>query len=166
MTQQMTAAQQAEYLHLCYSRVDGLWFLKVEEQLGFDAALELDVAVWQVLPKLQARALKRLLGLNDGREALRLALQEKLTLDGFAFTLADTADGLCLTVQACPWLALLQKSGREHVADRIGNAICTTEYGVFAREFGLRLQENSARLCGGGDACTFIFAPAERTTDA
>lgn len=166
MTQQLTAARQAEYLHLCYSRVDGLWFLKVEEKFGFDAALALDVAVWQVLPKLQARALKRLLGLGDGRDALRTALQEKLALDGFACTLTDTADGLCLTVQACPWLALLQKSGRAQVADRIGNAICTTEYGAFAREFGLRLQENSARLCGGSDVCTFMFAPAERTTDA
>ena len=46
------------YLLRSCAAVNGLWFMKVEEKYGFDAALDLDAAVWAVMPKIQARQLK------------------------------------------------------------------------------------------------------------
>jgi hypothetical protein len=34
--------QIAEYMHRCYTAVDGLWFTKLEEKSGFDTALDID----------------------------------------------------------------------------------------------------------------------------
>ena len=49
----MTRAEQVvEYLRRSYQAVDGLWFMKVEEALGFEAALEADRRVWEILAKI------------------------------------------------------------------------------------------------------------------
>ena len=54
----LTQEEIIEYLYQCYVKADGLWFVKVEEQFGFDKALEIDAEVWKIIPKIQARILK------------------------------------------------------------------------------------------------------------
>jgi len=54
----LTQGEVSKYLYQSYSKVDGLWFMKVEEQFGFEKALEIDTGVWKILPKIQARYLK------------------------------------------------------------------------------------------------------------
>ncbi|NLE90228.1 MAG: hypothetical protein GX602_04765, partial [Dehalococcoidales bacterium] len=56
--EELSDRQISQYLQRSYEAVDGLWFMKVEEKLGFDTALEIDGEVWKVLPKIQARMLK------------------------------------------------------------------------------------------------------------
>jgi hypothetical protein len=79
----LTQEQKTEYFRRSYTAVDGLWFMKVEESLGFDEALRLDEAVWKVLPKIQARALKGMMHLEGGLEGLAQALSARLALEGF-----------------------------------------------------------------------------------
>ena len=56
-------------------RVDGLYFLGIEEKFGTDAATEIDTNCWKVLGKLEARELKTLLGIEEnGIPALLHAL--------------------------------------------------------------------------------------------
>ena len=54
----LTDKEIAEYLHRCYTAVDGLMFVKVEEKYGFDVAPNIDEEVWKVMPKIQSRFLK------------------------------------------------------------------------------------------------------------
>ena len=54
----LTDKETAEYLYRCYTAVDGLWFVKVEEKYGFDSALDIDKEVWKIMPKIQSRFLK------------------------------------------------------------------------------------------------------------
>jgi len=53
-----------------YSRnwltVDGLWFSGVEERYGLDAAMELDIRMWQIGSKIEAKRIKRQLSLKGG----------------------------------------------------------------------------------------------------
>ena len=56
---------KAEYYHRCYKAVDGLWFVKTEQMYDFDSALEIDQEVWNIMPKIQARFLKKKLGGNS-----------------------------------------------------------------------------------------------------
>ena len=70
---ELTDEQRADYFRRSYTAADGLWFMMVEEKYGFDAALKLDEAVWKVLPKIQARALKSMMKLNSGLEGLQEA---------------------------------------------------------------------------------------------
>jgi len=46
-------------------RVDGLYFLGIEEKFGTEAATTIDKNCWSILAKLEARALKELLELKD-----------------------------------------------------------------------------------------------------
>jgi len=45
-------------------RVDGLYFLGIEEKFGTEAATQIDTDCWKVLGKLEARELKNLLGIK------------------------------------------------------------------------------------------------------
>ncbi len=154
--------QKAEYFHRSYAAVDGLWFMKMEERHGFDAALDVDNEVWKVMPKIQARKLKSLTGLESGIAALFECFTTKLTIESFDFQASRDADGgFSVSAARCPWVDLLTKSGREHLAGKIGHRICDTEYSVWAKEFGPGIAvEFSDRICDGCLRCVVRFKPA------
>ena len=108
----LTDEQKTEYFRRSYTAVDGLWFMKVEERLGFDEALRLDEAVWKVLPKIQARALKGMMHLPGGLEGLEQALSARLALEGFEYEIEPRSEGFAVIVKRCPWHDLMIKSGR------------------------------------------------------
>ena len=57
-------------------RVDGLYFLGIEEKFGTEAATQIDTDCWKVLGKLEARELKTLLKLEKNDiPSLMFALQ-------------------------------------------------------------------------------------------
>ena len=60
---ELTEEQKTEYFRRSYTAADGLWFMMVEERLGFEQALQIDEAVWKVLPKIQARTMKGMMHL-------------------------------------------------------------------------------------------------------
>lgn len=153
--------QVAEFFHRSYTTVDGLWFVKLEEKYGFGAALEIDNEVWKVLPKIQARMLKTIGGMDNSMDALAECLATKLTLDGFQFNVEKNEGNRCfrVVIDVCPWHNLMLKSGRESLSGKVGDTICNTEYAVWASEFGsdifFELQE---QICGGDGSCTLQFA--------
>jgi hypothetical protein len=176
----LTGDQIREYLVRSYTAVDGLWFMKVEEKLGFDKALEIDTLVWEVMPKIQARQLKSFFGVGSGLDALRLCYSEKLILDGFDFQILSSSpspsqvqlgkemDGTkgeemecTIRVAFCPWHDRLVRSKRAHLAAAIGKRICAAEYSAWAREFGCRFEfGEEGRLCEGSSACVLKFQSA------
>jgi len=154
------ADQVRDYFHRCFTAVDGLWFVKVEERFGFETALDIDEQVWRVLPKIQARKFKELTGFGDGFEAFGRCFLTKLELDGFQFRAEGSADGRELTVrlERCPWLAALRKAGREHLGATIAERICRNEYGGWAKEFGGTICFSlEAKRCAGDDCCRLHF---------
>ncbi len=155
----LTPQQTADYLHRSYAAVDGLWFMKVEQVLGFDKTLDIDAEVWKVMPKIQARKLKELAGHSFGLDALFQCFSCKLTLDGFTFSARrPTSDCIEFLVQSCPWIRLLAKANRQHLAQTIGTRICDTEYAVWAGEFGPGISvEFPCRICSGCQQCTIRF---------
>lgn len=157
---ELTDRQIAAYFQRSYTAVDGLWFMKLEEKTDFDTALEVDAAVWKVMPKIQARKLKELTGLAAGLDALRQCFVSKLRIEGYAFEVADRPDGpgFEIAIARCPWVDLLVKSGRQHLADKVGRTICTTEHSVWASEFGKNIRfEFGQRLCAGCSTCVPRF---------
>lgn len=149
--------QRAEYFHRSYAAVDGLWFMKVEERYGFDVALEIDEEVWRVLPKIQARAIKSILNLGSGRDALLPGLAARLALEGFEFEAQMEERGFRIAISRCPWHDLMIKSGREHLSERVGSVICPTENAVWAAEFGGMNFELESQICRGSATCSLRF---------
>jgi len=149
-----------EYLHRSYTAVDGLWFMKIEEESGFDKALEIDTKVWQIIPKIQSRFLKSKTGHSEGLLGLLVCFKIKLKLDGFEFRIRNNIKNhnIEFNISKCPWYDLLVKSDRADISEKIGSKICRTEYSVWANEFGNNIEfELPEQLCNGGTNCRLFF---------
>ena len=156
---ELSDADKILYFQRSYVAVDGLWFMKVEDTRGFEEALDRDCAVWGVMPKIQARALKSMIGVDRGLDALRQCLSAKFKAEGFQFTSSDLGDkGIAFTISVCPWYDTLVKAGRSQLAAKVGESVCTTEYTVWANEFGKSIRFRMGdRLCNGEQCCCLSF---------
>lgn len=151
---------RAEYFKKSYFACDGLWFVKAEERQGFDEALALDEEVWTVLPKLQARKARELLKLGDGVDDLVAALAFKCDVEGYDAVVEPADGGVAVGISSCPWMEILRKSDRLHVAEKMGGIICTVDFAGWAREFlGEVDVELSGQLCGGEGPCRLLLRP-------
>jgi len=160
MVMELNDKQIAEFYYRSYTAVDGLWFMKVEEKYGFDAALEVDNEVWKVLPKIQARMLKSIGKMETGMEALFECFTTKLTLDGFTFKAEKSKhdSGFRIIIDGCPWYDVMVKSGRENLSEKVGTRICNTEYSVWASEFDDNISfELQCQICKGSESCILQF---------
>jgi len=165
----LTDEQKAEYFRRSYTAVDGLWFMKVEEKLGFAAALRLDEAVWKVLPKIQARTMKSMMHLEGGLPGLQQALSARLAMEGFDYEMENREDGFAVIVKRCPWHDLMIKSGRGKLSEQVSDLICRVENSVWASEFsggkgeagvgeGREIGfEREERICQGEGRCVLRF---------
>lgn len=132
--------------------------MKVEDAFGFDKALDIDEAVWRVMPKIQARQMKQFLDRGGGLVALRECFEAKLSLDGFEFTTVPGNTSFEITVARCPWYDKLVKSNRTHLAHEISSRICNAEYSGWAEEFGCSFAPmGEDRICTGCPTCTIQF---------
>jgi hypothetical protein len=154
----LTDRQIAEYFKRSYMAVDGLWFVKLEERLGFDTALDLDDIVWQIMPKIQSRKLKSLIPLKDGLDGLHEGFTTKLNLEGYEFQTQKTEPGFEVHVTRCPWYDIIVNAGRRHLAEKISTRICTADATGWAKEFGKDITfEHSGQICKGNDCCRLCF---------
>ncbi len=149
----------AQYLSRSYHAVDGLWFVKVEERLGFDAALEIDGEVWGILAKIQAREARKALAANgNSPEELQRCFALKLTADGHQFTSRLEGEDVVFEITRCEWLELLRKSGREELAAKVAERVCPTEGWAWCREFGEKYEfAMPCVMCLGGGPCVMRF---------
>jgi len=149
----------SEYFKKCFIAVDGLWFMMLEKADSFDKALEIDRRVWEVLPKIQARKIKELLGAKAATvDDLVNALKFKLDTEDFVSEFRREGSQINIIIRKCHWFTLLKQSNREYLAEKIGSAICSVEYGVFAREFMKDVGfEITSRRCSGDEFCSFVF---------
>ena len=151
---------EVEYLRRCFKSVDGLWFVKVEETHGFDAALDLDQQVWEVMGKIQVRGARKILeATSDDLGSMARCLQLKFQAENYQAEVKQTdSSSIEVTISGCPWLEALKKSNRTHLALPIAERICVAEYTAWANEFGKTLLYNPCEsACGSGEHCKIRF---------
>jgi predicted ArsR family transcriptional regulator len=155
----LTDKQIIEFFHRSYTSVDGLWFMKVEEQYGFDNALRIDDKVWEIMPKIQARMLKSMVDSKDEFEALLECLTTRLSLEGFSFDIKHNTDNsFSIVINNCPWHNLMVKSKRENLSGEVGSFVCNSEYKVWAKEFGANITfKLGEQICTGSKSCILHF---------
>lgn len=160
MREEFDQSSVVEFLRRSYFVVDGLWFVKTEQAHGFEHAMDVDEAVWEVMAKVQARKAKALLGIEQGDLSdLFRAFQLKLTAEGHEFD-AEIADGEArLIIRRCPWFDILRSSNRTHIAEVIADRICAREYAGWTQEFKSGIDiEFEHRLCVENcDTCSIVF---------
>ena len=162
-TQGASAMEQKiinEYLKRSYFALDGLWFMMIEEEFSFSKALELDEKVWRVLPKIQARKVKELLGMEGtGLADFLRAIKVKLEAEEYDYEeMKPGVNHARIIIRKCPWYAILKKVNREHLEPKIADAICSLEFRVWLREFGEHLSFSmESRQCKDGFVCFLDF---------
>lgn len=158
---ELSESQIADYFRRSYTAADGLWFLKVEEKYGFQTALQMDEEVWKVLPKIQARMIKDMVGLESGIDDLFRSVAVRLRLEGFSFK-GEREDGsFSIFVSRCPWHDLMKSSGREHLSGQVGEIICQVENSAWAKEFGDIVFQRTSQICRGDEMCLLRFTEAQ-----
>ena len=158
---QLNDKQITEYLHRCYTTVDGLWFMKLEEKYGFDTALEINNEVWKVMPKIQARMIKSMVNLGNGIEALWDCLTFKMMVDGYKFKTEEIENprGFRIIIEKCPWFDLVVKAEREHLAEKWGTTVCPNYHSAWASEFSDDIKfELQHRMCKDSEHCLLQFS--------
>lgn len=157
----------ADYLRRSYHALDGLWFMMVEEAGGFEHALSLDARVWAVLAKVQARKAREVTGgAGSAPEDLRRCFGLKLAADGHRFDCQVEDDAVRFVIHGCPWLELLMKSDRRHLAERVAQAICPTEGRVWCAEFGGEYDYLMPQMaCRGDGRCVMEFRRCQPLPD-
>lgn len=159
-TAESKGEEAVEYLRRSFTAVDGLWFVKVEEAFGFEQAMDLDRDVWEVTGKIQARTARRLAAEGAaGLEGLAKSLRLKFSAEGYGVTMEEFDSGaLTVRIENCPWLEILQRAERMHMAETIAKKICTADFGAWAREFGVELDfDPQQTLCCGRQSCAIRF---------
>ncbi len=122
--------------------LDGLWFIELEKQFGFERALELDKAVWKVFAQKEAQRLIKFLtekGAITKSDGPIKILEKILPISIFNKTLkfrieSNGKDELEFFVIDCKTLAGMKKIGRP---EQQANTVCFdmgfTYYNYFAK---------------------------------
>ncbi|MEA3558077.1 MAG: DUF6125 family protein [Candidatus Thermoplasmatota archaeon] len=121
--------------------VDGLYYLGIEERFGTEAATEIDTFVWKVMGKIEARKLRRLLGLGDDIDSMVRGLK----FSGWAMDLEDkeweeTENGMILRNVKC-------RVQDTRVRDGQGVFPCKKVRFGFLKEFARQFNENIEVQC-------------------
>ncbi len=149
-----------EMLRRSYFAVDGLWFVMIEEDDGFERAMELDQRVWRVMPKIQARKARELLKVeSDSPAELVRCMELKFTSEGhdYQVTMANLKRAE-IVISNCPWRELLVSSDRAHLGPEIADRICALEAATWAAEFSEQIEgELAEAICRGDERCRFTF---------
>ncbi len=85
-------------------RVDGLYFLGIEDKFGTEAATEIDAGVWQVMAKIEAKCLQRMFpveGEIDIPSIMSLLRKSSWALDQPFKTIRANNKWAVLTVDKC-----------------------------------------------------------------
>ena len=155
----------ADFLRRSYFAVDGLWFVRLEAEHSYNEALKLDEQVWRLMPKIQVKKARSLLSTQGGSltDFIR-CFSLKFTAEGYDYEVNQPAGSeVEVDVSACPWWAILKRSGREAMAKDISDAICRNEFAGFAKEFSEAISfDLEERICTGSRRCLLRFRVKEQ----
>jgi len=96
--------------HTC----DGLWFSGVEERYGTDKALEIDITMWDVSSRLEAKRIKEILAIPDnaGLDAVLKTINFMSWAAKCDYRIERNGDSARLTVVSCPPQEARIKAGK------------------------------------------------------
>jgi len=85
-------------------RVDGLYFLGIEEKFGTEAATEIDAGVWQIMAKIEAKSLRRMFQVDEDAAIptiMNLLRKSSWSLDQPFKTIEVSDNRAVLTIKRC-----------------------------------------------------------------
>jgi len=104
-------------------RVDGLYFLGIEEKFGTEAATEIDAGVWQIMAKIEAESLQRMFQVDENADIpaiMNLLRKSSWALDQPFKTIKINDNSAILSIDRCRTQeARLKKGLREFPCKKV-----------------------------------------------
>jgi len=85
-------------------RVDGLYFLGIDEKFGTEASTEIDAGVWQIMAKIEAKRLRRMFQVGENADIptiMNLLRKSSWALDQPFKTIEISNNRVVLTIDRC-----------------------------------------------------------------
>lgn len=113
-----------QLLEKAFTALDGLWFLGVEEDFGFDVALKVDLYVWRRFGQVLIRRMKKMWNKETLSRKEMLHFLDILYVFGHLKIdrVIEKGNSYTYIVDQCPWWDNLKRSGRDklipcHIVD-------------------------------------------------
>ena len=104
-------------------RVDGLYFLGIEEKFGTEAATEIDAKVWQIMAQIEAKSLRRMFQIGKNADIpaiMNLLRKSSWALDQPFKTLEISDKKAILSIDRCrTQMARLKKGLNEFPCKKV-----------------------------------------------
>jgi len=85
-------------------RVDGLYFLGIEEKFGTESATEIDAGVWEIMAKIEAKSLQKMFQIGENPDIttiIELLKKSSWALDQPFKTIEVSNNQAILTIDKC-----------------------------------------------------------------
>lgn len=139
--------------------LDGLWFIELEKELGFEKTLAIDEKVWKIFPQKEAKRIKSLLGfdkpnIKDIQNALKLAVFNQ----SLQWTLEEISDSpmiIRMRINGCKTLKGMQTVGRtQEQINRVCYEIGIAYFESFLNALSPAVKVNCIHCPGRGEKIT------------
>ena len=162
MELQLTDADKLAYFQQNFFTLDGLWMVVLEEWLGLEKTLKIDMQVWErFFPTVYRRIARYLKITTQTVEDFIKVLGFRWIAEGWGFTIEEVSPKLArvrIEKGGCPYNAALERAQRLDKAPHICNENCERLYQIAVNTFNPAIQMHRTKRQGNGDDwCDFLF---------
>ena len=149
------------YFEKNFRTLDGLWVIETEKELGWDAALKLDIIVWQRLYKIIFRRVIKYLNIM-GNSLIDLIeiLSFVWNCEGNTHEIIQNGDKTAtININKCPYIEAMERNpDRHNRIESICKEMCIPYLQPVIREFNPKIEIKRDKFIGLGDSvCNFIL---------
>jgi len=149
------------YFEKNFRTLDGLWVVETERELGWDAALKLDISVWQKLYKIIFRRVIKYLKIKGNNlEDLVNTLSFVWNCEGNIHNIFQTGDNqFTLSITECPYIEAMERNPERHNRiESICKEMCISYLQPVIKDFNPKIEIERNKFIGLGDSeCDIIL---------
>ena len=149
------------YFEKNFRTLDGLWVIEAEKELGWDAALKLDIIVWQRLYKIIFRRVNKYLNIKGNTiDDLVNILSFIWNCEGNIHDIFQAGvNNFTISIVECPYIAAMERNpDRHNRIESICKEMCIPYLQPVIKEFNPKIEINRDKFMGLGDSvCNIIL---------
>ena len=154
-------ADKLFYFEKNFRTLDGLWVIETERELGWDAALKLDIIVWQKLYRIIFRRVIKYLNIKGNTiDDLVNILSFIWNCEGNIHDIFQTGgNNFTISIVECPYIAAMERNpDRHNRIESICKDMCIPYLQPVIKEFNPKIEITRDKFMGLGDSvCNIIL---------
>ncbi|TFG02178.1 MAG: hypothetical protein EU540_02125 [Promethearchaeota archaeon] len=154
------------YFERNFFTLDGLWMIETENEINWETALKIDLAVWKKLIKIIIRRIKKYLKIETNTLTdLVEILTFRWSIEGWEYnTVKNEENEVLIEIHRCPYKSTMDRNPDRH--DKIPlicRNMCIPFYKEAAHDFNSKISLERNKSMGlGNDLCDFHFKLEEK----